>query len=178
MAKNWKRGLLFGVLAVALVGGTAASCETPQSKNSDKMMDARNEKVANIILCGDANDSLTCKNLKEFERRNSDPNRRTYVYLVNMHGEPFAYWVAKGRVSSTQAQMAPTDQVLDINPLPSEREWAIMEGPGDDGSSGPNEDGIFFFTEAGNHLIVIGGGEYILSDAPFALPGVKELKFA
>jgi hypothetical protein len=174
MERNLKRGLLIVGLAVALIGGGAASCDTPQSANSDKMMEARNEKVAGITLCGQPNDSLECKNLREKLKRDEDPSRITYLYLTNMMGEPYAYWVVKGKVSSNQSQLAPTDQVLDICPG-TDRCWEVMEGPGDDGSSGPNEDGVFFFTPDGNK-IVVGGGNYLQSDFPFDLPGVKELK--
>lgn len=175
MNRNLKRALILGGLVVALVGGTAGSCDTKtdQQKNSTKMTDARNNKLGSIILCGEANDSLECKNLREKKRRDEDPNRITYLYLVNMMGEPYAYWVVKGKVSSNQSQMAPMDQAIDMC---GHRDcWTMAEAPGDDGSFGPNEDGVFFFTPDGNK-IVVGGGNYLQSDFPFELPGVKELK--
>lgn len=175
ITRNTKRALLIGGLLVALIGATASSCESEQSKNSDKMMSARNDKIASIVLCGEPNDSLECKNLREKLKRDEDPNRITYLYLTNMMGEPYAYWVVKGKISSNQSQMAPMDQVVDIDPIDGSRQWTIVEAPGDDGSSGPNEDGIFFFTPDGNK-IVVGGGNYIQSDFPLDIPGVKELR--
>jgi hypothetical protein len=175
MKQNMKKAVFAAALAAVLVGSTAASCDSTQSeqsKNSEKMQDARNNKLGSIILCGEANDSLECKNLKERKRQDEDPNRVTYLYLVNMQGEPFAYWVVKGKVSSNQSQMAPMDQAIQM--CGYSECWTMAESPGDDGSFGPNEDGIFFFTTDGNK-IVVGGGNYIQSNFPFALPGVKEL---
>lgn len=137
-----------------------------QRANSSKMMDARNAKVDKIVLCGDANDSLECKNLRERFKRESDPTKVTYLYALNTLGTPFGYWVVKGKVSSTQSQMAPQDQVLDICPGTTTC-WTVMEAPGDDGSSGPNEDGIFFFAADGTMLTY--NGTYIQSDRPLKL---------
>ncbi len=48
---NWKKNLAAGVVVGALLFGTAAcSWDSPQSQNSDKMMEARNDKVAGIVL--------------------------------------------------------------------------------------------------------------------------------
>jgi hypothetical protein len=41
------------------------------------------------------------------------------------------------------------------------------EAAGDDGSYGPNENGIFFFTTEG--VMVTYSGEYVLSDGPLKL---------
>lgn len=46
-----------------------------------------------------------------------------------------------------------------------------MEAAGDDGSFGPNESGIFFFTTEG--VMVTYSGEYVLSDAPLKLSDNK-----
>lgn len=175
MKQSIKSALILGGLVVALIGGGAASCDSTQSeqsKNSEKMQDARNDKLGSIVLCGESNDSLECKNLAEKKRRDEDPSRLTYLYLVNMNGQPFAYWVVKGKVSSNQSQMAPMDQAIQM--CGYSECWTMAEAPGDDGSFGPNEDGIFFFTPDGNK-IVVGGGNYIQSDFPFELPGVQQL---
>lgn len=177
MTRNMKKALLVGGLLVTLLGGTAASCDAgTQGDNSDKMMTARNQKVEGVVLCGNEGQSNTCKNIAEHVKRNEDPNRLTYIYLINFQGEPYAYWIAKGPVTSTQAQMLPTDQVLDIDPVSgsSYRQWTVMEGPGDDGSSGPALPGLFFYDEWGSEIEIY-NVSVILSDGPFNLPGVKKL---
>jgi hypothetical protein len=69
--------------------------------------------------------------------------------------------------------MVPSDQVLDICPS-TDRCWTVMEGPGDDGSSGPALPGLFFYDEYGNEIEIY-NVQVVLSDGPFNLPGVKKL---
>jgi hypothetical protein len=148
---------------VALVLLSASSCE---SDAETKAREQREAKSKSVVLCGEANDSLECKNLKERERRNSQPNAIGYVYLYNFDGSVKGYFTIKGKVSSTQSQMGPMDTTMthsygNLN----------MEAPGDDGSYGPNESGIFFFTTEGT--MVTYSGEYVLSDAPLRLSDTK-----
>jgi hypothetical protein len=156
-----------GMLAIVFLG--ASSCNTNEAA-SDAMQD-RMDKAAANILCGDKAESLECKNLREKEKRNSDPNRIGYVYLYNFDGSIKGYFVVKGKVSSTQSQMGAMDMVVDACPS-SDYCPEIMEAAGDDGTYGPNEDGIFFFLA--NGTMVTYSGEYILTDKPLELQ-VKQL---
>lgn len=155
-----------GALAVGLMLA-ASSCTTPQSVNSDKMMAKRNEKLAAIVLCGEKGESTECRNLAEKKRRDDNPNRETYIYLLSQTGEFIGYYVAKGKVSSLQSQMGPMDQAIDICPSSADRCWELAEAPGDDGSFGPNEDGIFFYTS--DDILIRWNGTYLHSDAPLAI---------
>lgn len=161
----------FGGIALALVAGlslTAASCE---STAESKAQAQREEKGRTIVLCGETGESLECKNLREREKRNSDPNRIGYVYLYNFDGSIKGYFAVKGKVSSTQSQMGPMDQTIDVDGC-SGCGSLVVEAAGDDGSYGPNENGIFFFLV--NGTMVTYSGEYLLSDQPLALE-VKKL---
>lgn len=148
---------------VALVLLSASSCDSDAER---KAREQRANKSASVILCGAANDSLECKNLKERERRNAQPSAIGYVYLYNFDGTIKGYFTIKGKVSSTQSQMGPMDQ-LDTHSYGN----TVLEAPGDDGSYGPNEQGIFFFTTEG--VMVTYSGEYVLSDAPLKLSDNK-----
>lgn len=151
-----------GIATVALL--TASSCNsTPESQ---KAFEDRMTKSADNVLCGAANDSLECKNLKERERRNAQPNAIGYVYLYNFDGSVKGYFTIKGKVSSTQSQMGPMDMIVDAC-ISSDYCPHVVEAAGDDGSYGPNEQGIFFFTTEGT--MVTYSGEYVLSDAPLKL---------
>lgn len=156
---------LAGILAVLFL--TASSCETEQSQNSDKLMEKRNDKLAAVVLCGEKGESQECRNLAEKKKRDEDPNRITYVYTMSWTGEFIGYYVVKGKVSSNQSQMGPMDQAVDIDPLGSNRQWELVEAPGDDGSFGPNEDGIFFFTADGTKITW--NGLYQQSDRPLKI---------
>jgi hypothetical protein len=155
---------LAGVVALVLL--SASSCDS-ESDSSEAARQAREEKSANVILCGAANDSLECKNLAERERRNSNPSKIQYVYLLNWDGSSNGYFTVKGKVSSTQSQMGPTDVLVDGCTRTGEDCPQTMEAAGDDGSSGPNEEGIFFFTTEG--AMITYNGLYLLSDAPLKL---------
>lgn len=158
------------IAAAVLAGVAALSLSACTSEATDKAMEQRNDKAKNNVLCGEAGESLECKNLREKEKRNSDPNRIGYVYLYNFDGSIKGYFVVKGKVSSTQSQMAPMDALID--PCSSGQCWQSVEAAGDDGTYGPNEDGIFFFLA--NGTMVTYSGEYILTDKPLEL-NVKQL---
>lgn len=153
------------VTALALTGCTN---NNEAATNATK---ARQDKAAKVVLCGEANDSLECKNLKERERRNSQPNAIGYVYLYNFDGTVKGYFTIKGKVSSTQSQMGAMDIIADACLETSDYCPEVMEAAGDDGSFGPNETGIFFFTTEGT--MVTYSGEYVLSDAPLKLSDNK-----
>lgn len=153
-----KKIISVATLAAIAVFGLTACSEDPAVKE-------RNDKAARIVKCGAANDSLECKNLKERERRNSQPSAIGYVYLYNFDGSVKGYFTIKGKVSSTQSQMGPMDDL--VNGCGSSACYEVMEAAGDDGSYGPNEAGIFFFTTEG--VMVTYSGEYVLSDGPLKL---------
>lgn len=159
-----------GVLTAVLLG--AGSCDEAPSTASDKAKQDRAQQAASVVKCGEAKQSLECVNLKEREKRNSDPNRIGYVYLYNFDGSIKGYFVVKGKVSSTQSQMGPTDDVIYYDRGSYGNSATTVEAPGDDGSYGPNEEGIFFFLA--NGTMITYSGEYILSDRPLEL-NVKQL---
>lgn len=164
--------LKFTAAAFALLASlTLAGCTAGESESSQKAREDREQKAQTVVLCGEANDSLECKNLKERERRNSQPNAIGYVYLYNWDGSVKGYFTIKGKVSSTQSQMAPMDVLVDGCRRSGEDCPQAMEAAGDDGSFGPNESGIFFFTTEG--VMVTYSGEYVLSDAPLKLSDNK-----
>jgi hypothetical protein len=164
--QKWIAGIATLVLTPLLM---ASSCNsTPEA---EKAFDDRMNKAASNVLCGDPKESLECKNLREKEKRNSDPNRIGYVYLYNFDGSIKGYFVVKGKVSSTQSQMGGMDMVVDVCKN-SEYCPTVMEAAGDDGTYGPNEQGIFFFLA--NGTMVTYSGEYILTDKPLELQ-VKQL---
>lgn len=153
-----------GLIAIGVFALTGCSNNNEAATNATKQ---RQEKAANVVPCGNAGDSLECKNLKERERRNSQPDAIGYVYLYNFDGSIKGYFTIRGKVSSTQSQMGPMDIIADACIQTADYCPEVMEALGDDGSSGPNESGIFFFTT--EDIMVTYSGEYLLSDAPLKL---------
>lgn len=165
MSSKNKRDLrlvLAGVVLAVLGAGALAACT---DEATDKGMQQRADKAKSNILCGEKSESLECVNLRKKEQRNSDPNRIGYVYLYNFDGTIKGYFAVKGKVSSNQSQMAPMDVIVD--PCGSTYCPQVLEAAGDDGTYGPNEDGIFFFLQ--DDTMVTYSGEYILTDRPLKL---------
>lgn len=158
------------LLAVAGLALTGCSNNNEAATNATK---TRQEKAAQIVPCGDKNESLECKNLKRREQLMSDPNAIGYVYEINFDGSTNGYYVIKGKVSSTQSQMGPMDILADACIETSDYCPEIMEAAGDDGSYGPNEDGIFFFLV--NGTMVTYNGIYRYSSQPLPLITTKKL---
>lgn len=160
------RSKIAAIALLAVAGMVLGGC-TNNNEAATNATKARQDKAAKVVLCGEANESLECKNLKERERRNSQPSAIGYVYLYNFDGTVKGYFTIKGKVSSTQSQMGAMDIIADACLETSDYCPEVMEAAGDDGSFGPNESGIFFFTTEG--VMVTYSGEYVLSDAPLKL---------
>lgn len=108
-------------------------------------------------------DSLERRNVRERLLRQNKPDAIGYVYLLSF-SKPLGYYVIKGKVSSTQSQMT-TDQLLvDACNRSGEDCPQPVTAPGDDGSYGQNEAGIFFFTTEG--AMVTTDLDYVYSDQP------------
>lgn len=171
MRKYGKIASILGAVAVSVLL-TAGACDDATPNASKDAAAVRADEAAKTVACGKPGESLECKNLAEFKRRNSDPNKIQYVYLYNFDGSIKGYFAIKGKVSSRQSQMGPTDTTITYDRGSYGNSVTTVEAPGDDGSYGPNEDGIFFFTTSG--VMVTYSGEYIVTDAPLKLE-VKQL---
>lgn len=166
-----RKKIILGIAAFAAVLSLAACDMSPST--ADKSTAARNDKANSVVLCGEPNQSTECKNLAEKLKRDNNPNSITYVYLFSF-GQPIGYFVAKGKVSSTQSQMGPMDQTTKVCNYATTAEcYTLAEAPGDDGSFGPNESGIFFFTADGK--MIRWNDVYLQVDAPLDLPGARRL---
>jgi hypothetical protein len=106
-------------------------------------------------------DSLERRNLKDRLLRTNKPDAIGYVYLMNF-GQIVGYYTIKGKVSSTQSQMTTDNLIIDRY-----EGDVVVNAPGDDGSYGPNEDGIFFFTTEG--AMVTTSLDYIWADNQIAI---------
>lgn len=106
--------------------------------------------------------SLERKNIAERLVRYNDPNKISYIYLLAQNGQVISYFTIKGKVSNAGSQLLPEDDILD--PCGTDYCPTVVDSAGDDGSYGPDEDSIFFFTTDGT--LVEWGGLYLLSDKP------------
>jgi hypothetical protein len=109
---------------------------------------------------------LERQNLKERLIRYSDPAKLSYIYLFSGQGQLMASYPVKGKVSNASSQMT-TSQVVNDYCNSACDEWVATDAPMDDGTWGPSEDAIFFFTPEG--VMVQWNSLYVLSDSPLDL---------
>jgi len=115
----------------------------------------------------DTDDSLELKNLEEKRSREDDPNKIRYVYVMS-YATIIGYYVAEGKISSSASQIAPESEL--IRPKYKNGgydDFMIVESAKDDGSYGPGDPGIFFFTTEG--AMIETSLDYIVSDVPMTL---------
>lgn len=124
--------------------------------NNDEYAE-RKEQQNTVTL----DNSLGVENLKERLKREEDPTAIRYLYLMNF-GQIVGYYVTKGKVSSSAAQLAPEQEVIRYYGEPN-----ILDSAKDDGTYGVGDPGIFFFTTDG--VMVETSLDYIQSDAPIQI---------
>lgn len=162
------------LLIVALVSLVATGCVEsepkkidPQASGEKQTRQAFGQQSTAVPYPADKlKDSLERRNLRERLIRTNKPNAISYLYLLSF-GKPLGFYTVKGKVSSTQSQMT-TDQLQVCKDHAGDYESAcvpaVVNAPGDDGSYGANEDGIFFFTT--EDVMVTTNLDYIVSDQP------------
>lgn len=108
--------------------------------------------------------SLGTANLTERLSREEDPDAIRYLYLLS-YGDIVGYYVTKGKISSSAGQLAPEEEIVD--PCAADYCPTVVDSAKDDGTYGPGDPGIFFFTTDG--VMVETSLDYIQSDAPLAI---------
>lgn len=167
------------IVAIALSIVMLSACEEEKAKGNarsegQKLTERAYEQQSKAVPypVDQLKDSQERRNLKERLLRQNKPGRIGYVYILSF-GKFIGYYTIKGKVSSTQSQMTPSDTVSGDLCGSGCSEHTVSEAPGDDGSYGPNEDGIFFFTTDGAMVQV--STDYIYSDQPIGVGGIPEL---
>jgi hypothetical protein len=113
--------------------------------------------------------SLEKDNLAKKKDLENNPETLRYVYIMNF-GQIVGYYTAMGKISSSASQIAPEQDYVKIYDNSSER--VLMDSAKDDGSYGPGDPGIFFFTPEGTMIET--SLDYIVSTNPINLD-VKRL---
>lgn len=156
---------IIAVLLSAVLVFSLAGCKSGKSKSqsegqavTEQAFDQQSKAVP--YPADKLKDSLERRNIRERLLRTNDPSKIGYVYILSF-SKPLGYYVIKGKVTSTQSQMTTEDLI--VKPCDSCDRYTVA-GPGDDGSYGANEPGIFFFTTEG--AMVTTSLDYVYSDQP------------
>lgn len=158
-----KRAAIALALLTAVTGCTgtqATEREKAQAAGSDQQR--KYEAADPFPASALSGRSLERKNIAERLVRYNDPNKISYIYLLGENAQVVAYYTIKGKVSNAGSQLLPEDDILD--PCSQSYCPTVVDSAGDDGSYGPDEDAIFFFTTDGT--LVEWPGLYLLSDKP------------
>jgi hypothetical protein len=133
---------------LATTGGACASevsddiSQNDPTANSNFEQQKKNDPIPNL------SDSLERANIIEHSKRNNEPDRVRYMYVLTAYGQVVAYHVIKGKITSADAQLTPTDQVVDVCSKASEFCPEIVQGQTDDGTFNGAEGGNYFFTDS------------------------------
>lgn len=155
-----------GLLAISLAACSEDAPKSSAQSTGQKLTEqAFGQQQAAVPYPADAlKDSLERRNLREKLLRYNSPSKISYIYLLSDTGGIYTFFTIKGKVSSNQSQMTTQDLVQSCGQNSSYSCAVTVGAPGDDGSYGPNEDGIFFFTVDG--VMITWNGRYLLTDAP------------
>jgi hypothetical protein len=161
---------LTATAGIAVLAISLGACNSPKN-NSQAQGQKITEQYAQRLTSArpyplsKMNDSDERANLAERLLRFNDPNKIGYLYELTQNGQILGYYTVKGKVSSASSQMTPTQSIAHCDG--NSASCAVVESMGDDGSFGPNEQGIFFFTTSG--VMVEWNGLWQYSDAPLHL---------
>lgn len=165
-----------GFVAIALMF-TFTACEEvsgsePQKqgqKQTEQAFEQQSKAVPYPVT--ELRDSLERRNLRERLLRTNNPDAIGYVYILSF-GKFIGYYTIKGKVSSNQSQMTTDMLLVDSGGCQGCGDIQVT-APGDDGSYGENEEGVFFFTTEG--ALVQTSSEYLYSDQPINVGSIPEL---
>lgn len=113
--------------------------------------------------------SLERENLNKRALLWNDPNKVSYIYLIN-YGRIMAFYVVKGKVSSVNSQITnPAQLAFQRKHSFGDAHYVtgVLPSPAEDGSYGTNGDSVFFFTSDGTYVEWM--GDYMLCDKPLKL---------
>jgi hypothetical protein len=120
--------------------------------------------------------SLERENINKRTKLWNDPNKVSYIYLINF-GRVMAFYTIKGKVTSVDSQITNPEQLTSARVQLGDSNYHIVDGaipsPSEDGSYGTNGDGVFFFTTEGAYVET--KLEYILADQPLKITTQPEL---
>jgi len=154
--------LVFSVLLV----GCSDKPDTGDSTREEMEFTEKNQQVLRDAQPEPKlKDSLERANLAKYLRYWNNPDRLSYIYLFSRSGTVIDHYVIKGKVTYCRSKLTTRDQIIYTKYRGTPFASAI-ESPGLDGSYGPSEDAIFFFTTENPDVPIVWRGDYLVSGVP------------
>jgi len=187
LKSKWTRGAIaVFVMTFAFLAFGASSCSSQQNQASNRKatniqtqqqnltseafsQQSKNDPYPAAQLHNSLERENLIKRLLEFNKR----DKIGYVYILSF-GKFIGYYTIRGKVSANASQLTnPTNIVKYTCPGSCDDTAGPIEAPGDDGSYGQSEPGIFFFTTTG--ALIQTDSNYIYSDQPITAGNIPEL---
>lgn len=156
--------------AILLTGEGCDDAATITQQSEQAAVQAVHDKQATAVPLPVLDNSLERVNIKKRLETFDNPNKVSYIYLIN-YGKVMAFYTIKGKVTSGGKRLTSTQQQVDSR-------WNspaafVMEAPELDGTYGSSNPYIFFWTTDG--VYVQWTGDYMLVDQPLQLSTQPEL---
>ena len=172
--------LLLSLIAIVGLGITGCSLDTPspvgtaaqEQQQEQQAVKDNQQKLAVAVPLPQLNNSLERINIKKRLETFDNPNKVSYIYLVNF-GKVMAFYTIKGKITSGNKRLT-SDQTLNPCDGGEYNQDCIMSAPELDGTYGTSAPYIFFWTTEG--VYVQWSGDYMLVDQPLKLttqPGME-----
>jgi hypothetical protein len=159
----------FALVAAAILAGCTGSkpkADSAQVTGQNQTEQAfKQQQTAVPYPVNQLKDSLERRNVRERLLRYNNPNKISYIYLLSQTGAVITSYTIKGKVSSSNSQLTTDTIVQDCTGWQTPCRNNVT-APGDDGTYGPNENGIYFYTTEDVMITIPDSVLYILSDAP------------
>lgn len=163
--------VLVALLLVSIVSGCRDSSGRPETGKTTKRemewTEKNQERLLKAVPPPALQTSLERINLKRYLEEINQEDRISYIYLVNF-GKVMAFYPIKGKVTYCSSKMTTREQIIHV-PYGGEssNRYHVMESPGLDGSYGPSEDAIFFWTTEG--VLIQWRGDYMWCSEPLQM---------
>lgn len=172
--------IVLGFLVIGLfISNNASACglfsSCPPRATENSVAQGVQAKLITAVPVPQLEHSLERENVSKRAQIFNTPDKVSYIYLVS-YGKVMAFYTVKGKVSSLQSYMVPTDKIVEYDGRPchmSADGCFVVAAPDIDGTYGDNVEGIFFFTTEGAY--VEWKGDYMMSDQPLKLTTTPEL---
>lgn len=165
--------ITFPAKASACGGWFEASCgsATDQQYTEQQAVTNAINKLSIAAPIPQLNDSLERKNISKRLTTFSDPNKVSYIYLVNF-GRVMSFYTIKGKVTSGSKRLTSTQRFVSCDTGEYDGDCQT-ESPELDGTYGTSAPYIYFWTT--DNVYVQWSGDYMLVDQPLQLTSQPEL---
>ena len=158
-------GILISSFAFVISGCTSKPDTGDTTKEEMELTEKNQERLMRAVPAPKLSDSLERRNLVKYLEYWNNPNRLSYLYLLSRSGTIIGHYAIKGKITYCSSKLTTRDQIVHTKWV-GDKFANIIESPGFDGSYGPSEDAIFFFTAENPDVPVVWKGDYLVSGVP------------